>query len=65
MGICEDCQTETEVTEVMAMTAYPTKLPVRHPDNPNRPMMLCKPCEDDYVEYWTERWDEYRSSQGV
>lgn len=33
-------------------------------EDPNRDQFLCKECEEEHRAYWTERWEEYRTSQG-
>ena len=65
MAICENCEEDHELSEVLGMTAYSTKLPKDHPDNPNRTRQLCKTCEEDYVDHWNNQWAEYYSSQGA
>ncbi len=54
--ICEDCGAEEGVKMIPAMTAYHVE-----PGEPDRnaPLLLCPDCREDYVSYWTERWDEY------
>ncbi len=62
---CAYCESKEPARIISSMTAYPTKLPPDDPLNPNYVGPMCKPCEDDYVAYWTDMWDNYRASQGV
>jgi hypothetical protein len=50
-----------QVTLRDSMTAYHWK---SGEPNPNRKFMCCDEHYEDYVEYWTEMWDEYYSSIG-
>jgi hypothetical protein len=32
-------------------------------ENPNRSLLLCDECENEYCEYWQEMWNEYYSGR--
>jgi hypothetical protein len=53
---CECCESVTEVELECGRTMYPTELPAEHPDNPNRSVLLCRPCAGKHHEHWDEMW---------
>jgi len=64
VGCCEHCKGPNSRLWP-SMTAYDTSdLNLEFDDNPNAHVFLCHCCHDDYVDYWTEMWNEYKSSQG-
>lgn len=62
---CEKCGKTNDITWVGSMTMYPFDGEDGSEDDPNKPISLCKACEEDHVDYWKERWDEYYSGLGV
>jgi len=56
---CAYCGDVEGVKMISAMTAYHVE-----PGEPdlNAPLLLCNDCREDYVSYWTERWNEYYGS---
>ncbi len=55
---CEHCGESSGVEVQKAMTAYAWD--GTGPD-PNADLYLCRPCAQEYVDEWTERWDEYHA----
>lgn len=55
---CQHCGSSEGVAVQRAMTAY-------HWDgtgsDPNADSYLCRPCAEEYVSTWNERWSEYHS----
>jgi hypothetical protein len=55
---CQACGSSEGVAVQKAMTRY-------HWDgtgsDPNADSYLCRPCAEEYVSYWEERWSEYHS----
>lgn len=63
--VCEKCG-GPDPSFQPSLTAYSsTGLDIELDDLPNRAVFLCPSCYAEYVDYWTEMWREYRSSQGV
>jgi hypothetical protein len=60
---CWHCGTFERVLYWPAMTAYAFDGEVNSDEDPNRDHEMCVHCY--YSKYWQEKWDEYRSSQGV
>lgn len=59
---CDECgYTADSVKHRDGMTAYHWN---GEGEDPNDPGNLCDLCYEEYVAYWSERWAEYRSSQG-
>ena len=59
---CDECgYNKVTVKHRDSMTAYYWD---GKGDDPNDPGNLCDICYEEYRAYWTEKWDEYRSSQG-
>jgi hypothetical protein len=64
VGRCERCNS-SNAKLWPSMTAYSTAgMNLDLEDDPNAKVFLCHCCHEDYVEYWTEMWNEYKSSQG-
>jgi len=42
-------------------TMYPWDGPEDDPDNPNRPIALCRECAKDHHQHWDAMWAEYRA----
>lgn len=63
---CENCEycNQFGAQRRLALTAYHWDKKLSDID-PNRDVFLCAKCYQGYVDYWTEMWEEYRSSQGV
>ncbi len=58
---CEHCDMIKSLSSVPSMTMYHWN---GEGEDPNRDQFLCKECEEEHRAYWSERWAEYRSSQG-
>lgn len=58
-----DCQRQDAVARP-SMTCYVDSEGKPTEELNPRPV-LCEEHFEEYVEYWQEMWDEYRSSQGV
>lgn len=58
VGKCEgECRDgDIHVFWVRSMTAYTHK---EGEEDPNRDREFCPECRDDYIQHWTEMWDEY------
>jgi len=42
-----------------SMTTYPWN---GEGENPNKPVLLCKVCYEEYRDYWEDMWNSYYSS---
>lgn len=56
---CEMCDTREGVELESSRTAYHFTGLRGGPDDPNKPVMLCRTCAKEHHEYWTEMWAEY------
>jgi hypothetical protein len=57
--VCEQCS-KKNARWVSAMTMYSwdgTGI------NPNRDLLFCDECEDEYCEFWQEMWNDYYSGR--
>lgn len=61
LGGCERCGSFWRLTVTSSMSAYHWN---GEGLDPNRNRLYCEPCSLDYVDYMTEKWREYYSSQG-
>jgi hypothetical protein len=52
---CEYCGVDN-AQSISAMTAYYW---AGEGENPNRDLVLCNNCAQNYQEYWQDMWDEY------
>lgn len=59
---CLNCETTTSVEMENARTAYHFEGLLGSPDDPNRPIPLCRACAKEHHEYWDEMWTEYQRS---
>lgn len=55
---CESCGESSGVERRKAMTAYSWD---GTGPNPNADLYLCRSCDAEYVDHWTEMWAEYHS----
>jgi len=65
-GSCECCGGTDGVALEPTRTAYSRReknawdvILEREPEDPNQPVLLCRPCAVDYNKEWDERWAEY------
>lgn len=59
---CEHCgDADGTVTAVDSMTSYHWE---GEGEDPNRDRQLCSKCAEEHVEWWTDQWEEYRSTRG-
>jgi hypothetical protein len=63
MPQCQRCDSLDDVQEESSRTAYHWDGPMDSPDNPNRPVHLCRPCAKEHHEHWDAMWDEYNSGR--
>jgi hypothetical protein len=57
--VCVCCLSTEGVALEPSRTAYHFEGERGSPDDPNRPVPLCRPCAEEYHAYWDERWAEY------
>ncbi len=74
-GACEYCGATEGVQLEDSRTAYDTsrldtatrleRIADRDdpPEDPNRPVWLCRPCAEDHHSYWDEMWAMYYSDR--
>jgi hypothetical protein len=62
---CIRCDSTDGVQMEDSRTMYHFEGELDSPEDPNKPIPLCRPCAADHHAYWNERWDDYRSGQGV
>lgn len=60
---CLCCHGTLDVQLENSRTQYHWDGPIDAPDNPNRPVPLCRPCAQEHHEYWNDMWAEYRAGQ--
>ena len=64
-GQCEGssvpCNNRKDVKWIPAMTRYYWDIDENSLSDPNRDLFLCHNCANEYVECWTERWNDYYS----
>lgn len=58
-ALCEQCS--RQAVSRSALTAYYWD---GTGENPNRDVILCNECYEDYAAHWNAMWKEYYSSQG-
>lgn len=58
---CMRCSATSGVEMESSRTAYHFDGPIDSPDNPNRPIPLCRLCAKEHHEYWTGMWADYQS----
>lgn len=57
---CEVCDAmDGDIRLEDSRTQYVWKGDFDDPENPNRPLMLCRECAREHHEYWDERWSDY------
>lgn len=53
--VCERCCSVKDISSVQAMTCYVKT----GSEDPNKPLMLCSSCAEQYKDYWAEKWRDY------
>jgi len=53
---CVGCDADEGVAMESSRTAYHYEGPKAGPDDPNKPVPLCRACAEDHHNYWDEMW---------
>ncbi len=61
-GCCEYCGSNKNPTWTQSMTAYHWDR-LKTMESPNRSLFLCFECYNEYMEYWSNMWEEYNYSR--
>lgn len=62
---CAHCGSIDGVELESSRTAYPFEGQIGSEADPNKPVLLCRPCAVEHHKRWDEMWDEWRNQQGA
>ena len=58
---CACCGSTNGVEMERSCTAYPFDGKINDPDDPNRPIPLCRACAPEHYAHWDAMWADYRA----
>lgn len=61
LSSCLYCESTDGVALEDNRTRYPYEGPVGGPDDPNKPVPLCRMCAKEHHDHWDSMWEEYHS----
>lgn len=58
---CLRCETTDGIEMESSRTCYHYEGEIDSPDDPNRPIPLCRLCAEEHHQHWSNMWAEYQS----